>query len=170
MTGNFKPAIPVYSAERIYQNLVSDDAAYKAAVLTLVPETTISDKVYNLSTYSGLVNIYNADSEYGGDITVKTIGMSAAAGADFDLEFSRFMAGIAAIDDSWAERNMDSGWTAVRDTEKNKFAANVRAKAVSTNDTFNLSIREGKMVLSNFKVLGTANVVDTWANKSPIFA
>ena len=170
MTGNFEPAVPVYSAERLYQNVVSDDSAYKAAVLTLVPETTITDKVYNLSSYSGLVNILNDESEYAGDMTVKTVGMSAANGADFELEFDRFMTGINAINNTWAERNLNDGFTAVRDHEKNKFAANIRAKAVSTNDTFNLSIRADKMVLSNFKVLGTTGVVDTWANKSAIFA
>lgn len=170
MTGNFEPAVPVYSAERLYQNIVSDDAAYKAAVLTLVPETTITDKVYNLSSYSGLVTIKDAESDYAGDITVKTIGMSAAAGADFELEFDRFVTGISAINNTWAERALSDGFTTARDHTKNKFNANIRAKAVSTNDTFNLSIREGKMVLSNFKVLGTTGVVDAWANKSDIFA
>lgn len=170
MTGNFKPAVPVYSAVRLYQTIVSSDSAFKAAVLTLATESTITDKVYNSSTYAGTVELYNEDGEAAGTITPKTIGVSAANGADFTIDFDNFTAGIDGLNHEWVERVMDEGWGVMRLDEKNNFNANFRAKAVANGDEFSLSIKADKMVLSNFKNTGTATIVDTWANKSAIFA
>lgn len=170
MTGNFKPAVPVYSAVRLYQNVVSSDSAFKTAVLTLATETTITDKVYNSSTYAGTVEVYDASGEPAGTVTPKTIGVSAADGADFSIDFDNFTAGIDGLDNEWAERIADDGWTTMRLTEKNSFNANFRAKAAANGDEFSLSIRADRMVLSNFKNTGTTTIVDTWANKSSIFA
>ena len=95
---------------------------------------------------------------------------NAANGADFTIDFDNFTAGIDGLNHEWVERVMDEGWGVMRLDEKNNFNANFRAKAVANGDEFSLSIKADKMVLSNFKNTGTATIVDTWANKSAIFA
>ena len=140
-----------YNSERVYapittsSEITSIKTAFESAALD------IAEKKITGETYTFAKNVLNPQ----GDV-VATIYCTSDTMANA-------VKGIGGITDGFCVENLDDGFTAVADSDKTSFSMTLNG-VTATGDKVKMRVTEDKAQLIDYKVAGTLEVMEDWAD------